>query len=109
MARNTPEISDIMNKTAQHFEIPVEELTNMKRQSPQHNQARLVAVFVAAEGAGYSNKDVAIAMQYKDASHVSSKFNKAHDHYTLPMDEAAMAFRRDCNAVARNFGLQLEE
>lgn len=100
MTKKRTSLSDIMNATAEHFEITPNDLTDFKKQTPQHNQARLVALFVSAE-AGYSNTEIANTMKYKSARTVSSKFNKAHDNYSTPTNEENMSFRRDCKAVAR--------
>lgn len=108
MAEKKPEIGAIIEAAASHFEISVDELTDVKRQSPQHNQARLTALFVAAK-AGYSNSDIAESMSYKSANTVSTKFNKAHSGYATPMDDSHMTFRRDCKAVARMVHVLLPE
>ncbi len=101
MAQKPPELTDIMNVVAQHFEIPVEELTDMDKRTSQHAQARDTALFVAFE-AGYSNPDIAEAMHYKSAGHVSTKFNKIHGRYKTPVNDSDMVLRRDCKAVARD-------
>jgi uncharacterized membrane protein (UPF0182 family) len=108
MTKKPPEISENINATAKHFEISKDDVLNFKKQSNIHNEARLTALFVAANS-GYSNDEIATAMNYKSAGTVSAKFTKAHNHFATPMEDTDMTFRRDCRAVAKMLHVALPE
>ncbi|MGH1374882.1 MAG: hypothetical protein ACRBCK_00930 [Alphaproteobacteria bacterium] len=100
MAKRPLDLSEIINVASDHFEMPAEELCSPQMSDQKHSHARLVAIFVAAE-AGYSNAEIAGAMNYKSANTVSTKFNSAINSFRRPQTEDDVVFRRDTRAVAK--------